>query len=224
MEHIKAVLLDIDGTYFSSEEIIPHTYLQEFQRFHAETGKPSEFPDYEKVMDQIGKPIKEIFENLGPDLTDEERQELSENILWKLVEQINEGGGQYYDGAIDTVKELHNRGYKLFGASNGRFPYIEAILKYSGVFDLFTEIPVVNNTTIHNKTELVSYILKEHGLSPDEALMVGDRTSDRDAGINNHAYFAACRFGHGSLEEWEGAHLYLDSLPELLEHLPALPG
>jgi phosphoglycolate phosphatase len=117
------------------------------------------------------------------------------------------------------VEELHRRGYAIYAASNCRFPYIESILRASQLLPYFDDLPFVDYRTIHNKVDLVSHILKDHSLRPEEALMVGDRTSDRDAALKNGVYFAACRYGHGSEEEWKGAHLYIDSIGELLEHL-----
>ncbi len=223
MDLYKAVLLDIDGTIFSSEDIIGDTYKEGFHSYGERTGKIREIPEHEMIMKQIGKPIVEIFQNLAPELTPEEQLEVSEEILNRLVENINAGRGSYYEGAIDTIRALHDRGYRLFGASNGRFPYIEAILKHAGVFDLFEAVPVVNNTTIKNKIELVTHILDSASLMPQEAVMVGDRYSDRDAGIKNNVSFAACRFGHGTPEEWEGASFFIDSIGELLDHLPEIP-
>lgn len=223
MSEIKAVLWDIDGTVFSSEDIIGDTYRQGFESYRARTGRPAEMPEHAKIMDQIGRPIVEIFRNLAPDLSSEERTELSEEILAKLVENINAGRGTYYPGAIETIQEIHNRGYALYGASNGRYPYVEAILRYSGVFDLFTAIPVVDNRAIKNKTDLVKHILESGGLEPHNAILVGDRYSDRDAALENGVFFAACRFGHGTPEEWEGARIFLDEISGLLDYLPPLP-
>ncbi len=220
LRNIKAILLDIDGTVFSSEEIIGRTYQKEFSHFIEEHGLSIPIPDLPFIMEQIGKPIVEIFRNLAPGIDSSMQLVLSENILHSLVASIDAGEGHYYEKVSEVTSELHRRGYQLFGASNGRYPYIDAILRYMKVRDLFTDVPVVNNENIHNKTELVSWILSAYGLKPEEALMVGDRYSDRDAGVHNGCPFAACRYGHGNEAEWEGATLYLDSYSDLLKHLP----
>ncbi len=216
---IRAVLFDVDGTLFSSESIITDTYLREFRKFQVSHGKPSRLPDHGAVMDQIGKPIVEIFQNLAPDLTEEERIRLSENILEDLVRTILEGGGEYYPGVVPTHEELHRRGCRIFAASNGRYPYIDAILTAKKIKQFYSDIPVVDNRTIHNKVELVKSILEKNGLDPGETLMVGDRYSDRDAALENGCYFVACRYGHGNEEEWKGAHFYIDEIGQLLDYL-----
>lgn len=218
----KAILFDIDGTVFSSEDIIGPTYEAEFKKFREKHGRPARMPDHPLIMDQIGKPIRQIFENLAPDLNMEEREELSEQILHGLVQSIFSGGGFFYDGILEAIQELHRRGYELHAASNGRRPYVESILEKGGVIDLFKTIPVVDNQSIHNKDDLVAHILKENNLKAEEALMIGDRHSDRLAALRNQVDYVACLYGHGAPEEWEGAVIRLTEASQLLDHTPPL--
>ncbi len=218
-EIIKAVLLDVDGTLFSSEDIILETYKKEFIKYKDKNGVPDVVPDLPDIMRQIGKPVVEIFLNLAPELKKEQQAELSGRILISLVESIRSGGGQYYDGIQETCRYLRQSGYMVFAASNGRYPYIEAILQTAGIFEFFKEIPFVNNVTIKNKDELVAHILVKHQLQPSEALVVGDRLSDRNAAKSNNCLFAACLYGHGTMDELEDADVYIDSFGELMEYL-----
>lgn len=219
MSPFRAVLFDVDGTIFSSEDIIAETYVAGFSRFKQKHSEPLDIPGHDRIMQQIGKPIVEIFETLAPGLDQQKRHELSEEILYSLVDAIGNGKGFFYPGAVQTMEKLHGRGYQLFAASNGRYPYIEAILKTCNQLEHFTALPVVDNIKIHNKTELVRSILDDYNIKNTEALMVGDRFSDRDAAIENDVAFAACRFGHGDEKELEGARFYLDQISDLLEIL-----
>ena len=53
--------LDIDGTIFSSEEIIYPTYREAIERYCAERGATLATPERERIMLEIGKPVKKIF-------------------------------------------------------------------------------------------------------------------------------------------------------------------
>ena len=212
--NIKAILFDVDGTLFSSEGIIEQIYRNEFRKFNARYGKPAVIPGHDDIMAQIGKPVVKIFEALAPDLTVEERETLGEIILNELVTSILEGAGEHYEGVTKTIENLSKK-YRIFAASNGRLPYVEAILKANEIYTFFEAIPHVDNLNIKNKNELVSSILKNYNLKSDDAVLIGDRTSDRDAALDNKCYFIACRYGHGGEEEWKGAHAFIDSITDL---------
>lgn len=211
---VRGVLFDVDGTLFSSEEIIHDVYIEEFTRMQSEIGRPRIIPDKPAIIAEIGKPVPVIFRNLCGDLSQAEQDELSARILKGLVRHILAGEGEHYPGARETLAELHGRGLKLYTASNGRAPYVRSILEANGVMQYFAAIPVLSGS-ITNKTELVRELLVENGLKPTEAVLVGDRASDRDAAIENGVAFIACRFGHGTPPEWEGARAIIDSISEL---------
>lgn len=211
----KAVLFDIDGTLFSSEGIIHQVYSDEFTRFQKEHGRPSVLPTLPEIMAQIGKPVVTIFQNLAPELTEEERHQLSDRILTNLVNRILSGEGEHYPGVSETLREIHAGGIRIFSASNGRFPYVESILKANGTLPLFVELLALDNKVIRNKGELVSHTLSKHGIAASDAVLVGDRAADRDAALANGCPFVACLYGHGTMDELDGAVTYLQSIREL---------
>jgi len=216
----KAILFDVDGTIFSSEEIIHEIYIEEFEKTRALLGRPAHIPTRPEIIEQIGKPVPVIFANLAPDLSRPEQDELSGRILEGLVTGIAAGRGHHYPGVTETVRELKKRGYDLFTASNGRAPYVRSILQAGGIFPKFKSIPTVGGT-IQNKSELVASILKENLLMPAQAALIGDRASDRDAAIENQVPFVAACFGHGTEEEWGGSVARIDSIHELLDLFPS---
>lgn len=216
---VRALLWDVDGTLFSSEGIIHTIYQRVFESYKARRGRPARTPTLEEIIAQVGKPVREIFAHLAPDLSEDERAEMSLGILHGLVVEISRGGGEHYAGAAATLHALAARGYEFYSASNGRFPYIEAILKANGSFALFRDVPVVDNQRIHNKAELVRHVLETYGIEPQAAALIGDRAADRDAALANGVPFIACRYGHGAPEEWTGAAAIVDSPAALLEIL-----
>ncbi len=216
---VRALLWDVDGTLFSAEGIIHSVYQRIFASYKARRGRPARTPTLEEIIAEVGKPVREIFANLAPDLNDDERAEMSLGILHGLVVEISQGAGEHYAGAATTLQALAVRGYEFYSVSNGRFPYIEAILKANGAFGLFRDVPVVDNRRIHNKTELVRHVLETYGIEPHAAVLIGDRAADRDAAVANDVPFIACRYGHGAPAEWTGAAAIVDSPVALLEIL-----
>ncbi|MBL8021589.1 MAG: HAD family hydrolase [Leptospirales bacterium] len=218
---VKALLFDVDGTLFSSEDIIHDIYIAEFSSAKERLGRPASIPTKTEVLDQIGKPVPIIFSNLAPDLTRAEQDDVSDRVLKRLVSTILGGGGHHYEGVRETLRELKGRGYSLYTASNGREPYVKSILTANEILDTFAGLPVIRGD-IQNKTQLVQRFLEDHNLRPEHAALIGDRTSDRDAAIDNGVPFIACRFGHGNEQEWKGALAFIDSIRDLLNLFPGV--
>ncbi len=216
---VRCVLFDVDGTLFSSEEIIHQVYIEEFGRTQRELGRPKKIPGKSEIIQEIGKPVPVIFRNLAPDLSQEEQDEVSARILDGLVRHILAGEGYHYPGVRETIADLHSRGFRLFTASNGREPYVRSILQANNLIQYFAGLPVLGGV-ISDKTELVRDFISREDIRPSEAVLVGDRASDRDAALDNGVPFVACRFGHGTPREWEGAAALIDSITELSRLLP----
>lgn len=216
---VKAIFWDIDGTLFSSEEIIADTYRQAFLDIQTSTTTKVKIPSISDILEQIGKPLKEIYQNLVPELNEHERTNLASQVNGDLVRRITYGEGKYYQNISASLSALHSRGYKFFCASNGCYPYVEAILRVGNVIQYFQKIETLDNKSILNKIELVAYLLKKYNLSAEESVLVGDRKSDSDAAYHNKIGFIACAYGHGRESEWKDPQLVIKSLAELENYL-----
>ena len=216
LSDVTAVLLDVDGTLFSSEEMLHDVYRQAIADFQKRHSRPKTLPDLPAIMAQIGQPVKTIFKNLLPELSDSERDEISNQVLVDLVRRIGKGEGIHYEGVNATLRQLHDKGILLFAASNGRQAYVDAVLKAGKVFDLFKAVPTIDHKRIKNKDDLVRSILDDYDLQPAQCVMVGDRTTDRDAALSNHVAFVATSYGHhGDVSEHQGAVATIDSFKQL---------
>ncbi len=216
LKNIKNIFFDVDGTLFSSEHMLEEVYQQSIHEFLIKYNKQRKLPSLEEILQYVGYPIKEIFEKLLPDLTENDRNEISNTVLKILVERIEKGEGLHYDGVEEVIKYLYNKNYKIFTASNGRKPYVEAILKVNNIYSYFYDITCIDNKTIFNKSQLVSYIINKYNLEKRESILVGDRSSDRSAAEENEILFIAADYGHGKPEEREGAFLHIHSIKDLL--------
>ena len=219
LRNVQAILWDIDGTIFSSEDIIGPSYVQSFRDFQAKDQKEFHIPHEDDIMKHIGKPVREIFQELVPSLSLEEREEISDMTLKILIDRIYAGQGKFYQDTQKTLYSLATRGYRFFSASNGRYLYIEAVLKQIGCFDLFENIRVVDYQGVNNKSDIVKETLQNYSLHPHEVVLIGDRLSDRNAALDNQVPFIATAYGHGNPEEWKDACLVIESISELSHHL-----
>lgn len=213
---IKALAFDVDGTLFSSEAIILNTYIESIQRFITSSGKNVAIPTKEKILEQVGLPVKQIFKNLLPELLESERDSISDNVLILLCEKISQKKGLLYDGVQETVKELYNKGYILCVASNGRAAYINSILETYNLKQYFRDLIVIDYTNICSKGDILKAYLKNLGLIGDQLLMIGDRMSDLEAALDANSPFAFCDYGHAEVGEINSFSIELKNISELL--------
>lgn len=207
--------LDIDGTIFSSEEIIYPVYKEAIEQYCARQNLNLLVPGRERIMLEIGKPVKTIFENLFPELADTHRDAISDSILGLLCDKIAAGSGHYYPAVRETVDALVDAGATIFVASNGRPPYVDAILKYIGIYQHIKNPTYIDGKAIHNKGD----ILKSYAVAPAEILMVGDRLSDLEAAEAIDCDFAWCAYGHAPAGEIRKYAVRLEAFADLAQYV-----
>jgi phosphoglycolate phosphatase len=216
---IKMIAFDMDGTIFSSEQIILPTYQEAIENFINASGLKIRVPTQEQIMLQIGKPVKVIFSNLMPELSVENRDKISDDVLVILSNKVANRGGHIYEGVVDTIQYLKDSGFILVAASNGRRLYIETILKTANVLQHFEDILVLDYQTMKTKGDILDVYKNKYRLRGSEILMVGDRDSDREAATQIGSYFAVCKYGHyvpGEITEWD---IELNSIRGLISHV-----
>lgn len=209
--------LDIDGTIFSSEEIIYPVYKEAIENFCRANAINLEIPGRERIMLEIGKPVKKIFENLFPDLEEEYRDAISDSILGLLCAKIDDGGGEYYPDILPTIERIRANGGKILVASNGRRPYIEAILGHLQVLDYVVHPTYIDGIKILSKGDILkSYVAA--GIAAKSIVMVGDRLSDLEAAQAIRCDFAWCAYGHAPAGEITEYALRLEKFSDLASY------
>ena len=123
-----------------------------------------------------------------------------------------------YPGIDRMLRELHQRGAKLFVVTNKSSYPTGRLLRKCGWAELFTLAVCPDTDPSHRmtKTEIVKYALEHGGGSPDNALMVGDSATDIAAGHANGLKAAGVLWGNGTREELAAAGAeYLISAADL---------
>lgn len=213
----KYFALDIDGTIFSSEHIIYPVYRESIERYCRERSVNLETPGQERIMLEIGKPVKKIFQNLFPQLTEDDRDFLSDQVLKLLCEKIAQGEGEYYPAVTETIEKIVRSGGKILVASNGRRPYIEAILRYCNVLQHVINPTYIDGAKIFTKSDIMRHYVSL-GMPAREIVMVGDRLSDLEAAQAISCDFAWCAYGHAVPGEITQYAVRLESFAELAQY------
>lgn len=218
MNSKKYIAWDVDGTLFSSESILPEIYRDSVTEYSQKHSLNIPIPTKEAIFHEVGKPVKTIFQNLLPELQDFQRDEISKFVLEKLTASVKNGNGEIYPNTKKTLLELKKKGYLFLGASNGRSPYVEAVLESVGVTQEFLPRLYVNETH-PTKAHLLKTYIQTYEIEPANLVMVGDRFSDYEAAFENKTKFAFCKYGHIVPGEIPNFDFALERIESILQYL-----
>lgn len=213
-----ALIFDIDGTLFQTESILEEVYHQTFQQLKEKGYFHGEVPPIEKLYRCLGMILEDIWAELLPEASEKVRDFASKRMLAFEIEALKNGNGNLYPGVAETLLSLHQKGYRLFVASNGLEDYVKGVVKYCGLEGLFEKVYSADEFQTTSKVDLVKLILNNH--QPRRAWMIGDRSSDVEAGLENGLFVVGCNYAHfKKAGELDGANLVIHEMKELLTYL-----
>ena len=123
---VRTIILDYDGTLHDSTQNYIHAFKQAYA-FLVEAGHaaPRDWADAE-ITKWLGYSSKAMWENFMPDLDEEVRSKASKMIGQILLEKAQTGQAILYEGALETLQALKEKGYRLVFLSNCSRAYMEA--------------------------------------------------------------------------------------------------
>ncbi|MCY9593117.1 haloacid dehalogenase [Paenibacillus chitinolyticus] len=215
----QAMLFDLDGTLFKTETLLLPAYHAAFDALRREGVYEGPTPSDERILGGLGMLLEEIWERVLPDVPAAVRSRADELLLAEQMDRLLRGEGMLYDGVEETLQALHARGIQLFVASNGLEDYVREVIRMKGLAPLFTGLYSAGEYATKSKVDLVKLLLEQHGLQ--SAWMVGDRSSDVEAGHRNGLKVIGCDYaGFRSERELDEADVRITAFPELLGLLP----
>ena len=225
---MKYIILDFDGTIGDSQALIVRT----FQDTMREMGK--EVKSAEACANTIGMRLSEAFALLYNSSIEE--GEKCAKVYHKIFEENRASFGMKpFPHVIDTIKELHKRGFVLAVASSRGRDSLMGFIHQMDLIDCVSSV-VAQEDVVNVKPEpdMVFKALMEiagrevgkedcHTLPDDlkamlpEALVVGDMTFDVDMAHNAGAKACAVTYGNGTREQLASAEWIIDDFADLLE-------
>ncbi|WP_248930491.1 HAD family hydrolase [Paenibacillus hamazuiensis] len=217
-ERPEALLFDLDGTLFKTETLLLPAYHATFDQLRAEGLFAGPTPPEERILGSLGMLLEHIWQNVMPGSSKEARLRADELLLEYQLEGLRRGQGELYDEVASALREMRERGFRLFVASNGLEAYVKQVPEHKGIAPLFEGLYSAGEYKTSSKVDLVRLLLDKHGIK--SAWMVGDRSSDVEAGRKNGLTVVGCDYaGFRKEGELEGAHIVIRRFGELLGHL-----
>ncbi len=215
MNKPQAIIFDMDGTLFQTETLLLPAYYRLFDRLREEGLFEGPTPPEEYILSSLGMLLEAIWQRVMPDASEEARLRADVLLLEEELAGLKGGGSTLYPEVEEVLRKLHQQGVKLFVASNGLEPYVKGVAEAHHIHELFDGLYSAGGYRTSSKVDLVRILLKEHGIT--SAWMVGDRSSDVEAGKENELTVIGCTYaGFGGQEELIGADFYINHFSELL--------
>lgn len=215
----EAILFDLDGTLFKAETLMKPAYFAMFEQLREEGSYEGETPPVERLLGGLGMLLRQIWERVLPGASDELINRMNDLMLEHQLKLLKQGSGELYEGVPDMLASLKEKGIRLFVASNGLEDYVKQVVSYKGIGEYFDQLYSAGEFQTPSKVVLVRLLMDTHGVS--SCWMVGDRSSDVEAGLQNDLTVVGCNYAEfGAGNELKGAHHIITDirqLPDLLD-------
>jgi phosphoglycolate phosphatase len=208
LRKVRAFLFDLDGTLIDSKADL----VASVNAMLRATGRPEQ--STEIVASYIGHGAPRLIASvLGPSVSDLERAE-GLRIFLEHYEEHKLDATRPYAGVGAGLKALTELGLLMAVLTNKPVKISVDILRGLGLEKYFRAIYGGDSfATRKPNPEGALQILRELGVSPEEAAMVGDSDPDIETARNSGMLGVAVKYGFGKLVI--PADLYVDSLVEL---------
>ena len=203
-------VFDLDGTLVKSEDGIVSSAKHALDVL----GKPH--PSESDLRKFIGPPLLWSFETVAG---------LDRETALKAVDIDNaryaEAGWmetEVYTGIPHLLRGLKRRGAYLAVASAKPEKFVLKIMDYFGLATYFDRIVGADSDEEMDKKDLIMKALPENA-DLSRVIMAGDKEYDIDGAKRAGVKSAACLYGYGTPDEFEGADYFAKSVDELWEIL-----
>ena len=209
-KNCKYILWDLDGTL--TDPMIGITTCVQYALRHLGI----EVKDLQELCPFIGPPLVESFSTFYGFSPEQARQAVGRYREYFSRQGIFEN--ELYPGIKELLEDLKKHGVRILLASSKPEVYARKILEHFQLLPFFDFVAAATmDDTRSKKTDVVRYALETCGISPDRAVMIGDRHHDIDGAKDNALESIGVLWGYGSREELSaaGATRLAESVPQL---------
>lgn len=202
----KLIIFDLDGTVLDTLDDMHSSLMETLDKFGIE-----KFP-ITKTQSFVGDGISKLIERAvtSERYTKDIEQYFRDIYNKRLVETT-----QPYDGIIDVFQRLKESEIIMTVLSNKATQYTDSIVKHFGLDQYLTSWYGFDSFQEKKPSpQPVREILRITGVSPENALMIGDNYTDIESGSLAGIKTCFCKYGYGKLRSIK-ADYYIDLPSEI---------
>lgn len=209
------IIFDLDGTLLNTlkDLWVSTNYALTTNGFPERT--------MEEVRCFVGNGIRTLIKRALPNpVTDEVFEKLFEDFKAHYKVHCNDFTGPY-EGIMDLLKELKNRGYAMGIASNKLDPAVEQLREeFFGEY-IYKAVGVITGQPAKPDAFMVNKLMDMLKADREHTLYVGDSQVDVETAVNAGLDMVTVLWGFRNREELEaaGAENFISSPMELLDYL-----
>lgn len=202
------IVFDLDGTLWDPMEMAAEAWRQGCHVY----GIDETIITHDNLSKAFGHPIGELGEVMLPGVDPSIQSSVIDRVSLLEVQLIPLGLGTPYPDLHAVMEELA-LAHKLYICSNCQKGYIEAFLQTYSLEHLFSDTICAGDTGFGKGANLALLLTRN---AIDDAVMVGDMDSDRNAAIENRIPFIHATYGFGEVHDGE---MRIDSLMDLANRI-----
>ena len=173
--------------------------------------------DESKLISFIGPPLKDSYMNLG--FSEEESKDRIEDFrdyyFRKGMKEM-----YLYDGIVETIQKLHDKGYKIYLATSKVESSAKKILADNNLLKYFSYAAgATMDQSRVEKEDVIAYLIDKTGIKPEESIMVGDRLHDIEGARLNNIKAIAAGYGFGNEDEYKNAVFVANKPADVYEYV-----
>ncbi len=172
--NITTLLFDLDGTLIDTNELIISSYLHTLEQYF-----PGQF-QREDVLPFMGPSLADVFHGLDSEKAEEMIQVYRTHNLEQHDLLVKE-----FDGVFETVRTLHENGYKLAIVSTKKRDTVLKGLKLTHLEPFFKVVITMDEVEkVKPDPEPLNKAMHLLDSQPEETMMIGDNHHDILGGKN----------------------------------------
>lgn len=187
--HIKLVVFDLDGTLADTSPGILECHR------YANVCMGKQAPSAEQLDGIIGGALLDTYRSRFGFSETEAKKAVS--IYREHYKQVGTHGTKLYNGMLQNLTTLRNKGYLLAVATLKEESLAKEILEYLGISVFFDTIHGMDKEDTRTKSSILEMCMSELGTLPENTLLVGDSIGDLHGAQKANVHFAACLYGFG---------------------------
>jgi phosphoglycolate phosphatase len=172
---MKLAIFDVDGTLMDSQAMIVASLTQAFE------AEGLSLPPRTEMLGIVGLSLVKAMSVLRPDDEAERHERLAlayKQAFWSYRSDKSFPEAPF-EGAIDTLRQLHRRGDILIGIATGKSQRgVRHIIDQFGLEGIFATIQTSDDAPSKPHPEMILKAMREVGVDGADTVMIGDTVFD----------------------------------------------